>query len=163
LDQETGDHAILAQDACEPGLGPAGDPCQIKRVNVWTPPGSDGDPTQVRQGAQLAVTGVFEPDRDEDFLGETTEDRTDLRVPAAAARALDGHAAMTVTITNAGPLAADLPAITTSLKGFEKSEACRRDDPKVWWQWSFGGCGLARIAPGETRTVTLSGEVSPDR
>src|SRR4051794_36573643 len=128
FDQETGDHAVLSQDACDPSLGRGVDPCQIKRVNVWTPPGAQGDPQQVREGAQLAITGLFEPDLDQDLAGDTTEDRTDLRIAAKPSRDADGKLRIAVTIANAGPRVADLPQIETPLAG-AAIEGCRPFGP----------------------------------
>ena len=71
--------------------------------------GRRGRPDAGPPGRAAGVTGVFEPDLDEDLVGDTTEDRTDLRVSATGGRGADGRAQVTVTITNAGPLAADLP------------------------------------------------------
>ena len=157
LDQETGGHAILQQSACDPALGLGADPCQIMRVNIFTPPGGEGTPSEVRRGAKLAMTGVYESDRDEDFRGDLTEDRTDLRVSVVPSRDADGRLRAAVTVTDAGPLAADLPALETTLKG-AKWDACRPND--AWYQRAFG-CGLARIAPGESRTLTLTAD-APD-
>ena len=118
----------------------------------------DGQPDEVIPGTSLDVRPVTEPDLDEDQLGERTEDRTELRVSATGGRVDDGHGQVTVTVTNAGPLAADLPTVNTSLAS-RTSEGCRYDSSKLLYPWSFGDCGLSRIAPGESRTVTLTGEV----
>jgi hypothetical protein len=158
LDQEEGGHAILQQNACDPTLGQGGDPCQLMRVNIFTPPGGDGTPSEVRRGAKLTMTGVVEPDRDQDFLGDTTEDRTDLRVSAAPARDADGRLRVTVTVTNTGPLAADLPALETTVKGAEW-DGCK-PNASLWYLVGFG-CGVARLAAGESRTLTLTAD-APD-
>ena len=155
LDQETGEHAVLAQKPCDPSLGQWDDPCNLERVNVWTPPGAQGDPTQVRKAAKLAVRGIWEYDVDLDLAGDESEDRTDLRLSATTpARDRDGRVRIALTITNAGPRAADLPSVATSLADARiVDDTCRRE----MWRWRVDDiCLLSRsIASGESRTVTL--------
>jgi hypothetical protein len=158
IDQETGGHAILQQRACAPGLKLGGDPCELERVDVWTPPGAAGEPAEVRKGAKLTLTGVFESDRDEDLVGDQTEDRTDLRVTAVPSRDADGHLKLAVTVTNAGPLAADLPRIESPLGGRAKWDGCK---PGLSSWTPADVCALTRLAPGESRTVTATAD-APD-
>jgi hypothetical protein len=141
LVQETGSHALLRRDA-QGG----------RYLNV----ARDGQPDEHVDGARLALDAILEPDRDQDLLGDTTEDRTDLRVSAAMKRTDSRHAELAVTVTNAGPLAADLPRIVTSLPG-QASTNCLNNDPRLLWSLPFG-CGVGRLAPGESRTVTFMGD-----
>jgi hypothetical protein len=158
IDQETGGHAILQQRACVPELKFGGDPCDQERVDIWTPPGGEGEPTEVRKGAKLTMTGIFELDRDQDLVGDQTEDRTDLRVSAVPSRDADGHLKLTVTVTNAGPLAADLPRLESPLGGMTRWDGCK-PGPSLFTAADV--CGLERLAAGESRTVTATAD-APD-
>jgi len=162
IDQATGGHAIFAQfPYCNAGLGPEADPCRFMRVDVYTPPGGVGEPTEKLTGAHLAVTSLYEPDFDQDLAGDKTEDRTDLKVSAVPTRNADGTLKITVKITNAGPRTADLPSLTSPLAGAQP-EGCSTSLP--WYRYGpdLGGCSLAApIAVGETRTVIIN-DHSPD-
>ena len=153
FDQVTGEHAVLSQATCEPEKR-FNDPCSVMRVSVER----DGQATQTLLGAKLAVSGIFEVDRDEDLAGDTTEDRTDLKVTATSMRNTDGTLRIAATITNAGPRAADLPSLTTSLPG-AKIEGCRG-----YFEWWLPGdkCVLTTpLAAGESRTVGITAD-SPE-
>ena len=156
FDQVSGGHAVVLQDACNPAAGKWSDPCEIKRVNVFSPPGEAA--SQPLPGAQLAIKGIYESDIDQDLVGDQTEDRTDLRISAAAARATDGKLQITATVTNAGPRAADMPGISTPLKDVE-IEGCLKPGT-YWYSAVLNGCRLVKpIAAGETRTIVLTAPV----
>jgi hypothetical protein len=136
LIQETGGHAIVAAEST--GLG--------RRVVVKR----SGQADEQVAASHLTVTSVFEPDRDRDLRGDTTEDRTDLTVAAAPTRDGIGRLKVALTVTNAGPLPADLPLLTAT--------AARQP------RWADGGCTaassgnlcvLSPLAPGESRTMTF--------
>ncbi|MDA0163426.1 hypothetical protein OM076_24345 [Solirubrobacter ginsenosidimutans] len=149
LDQETGGHAILQQSTCVPSAFPGGDPCENTRVNVFNPPGGEGAPSEVRKGAKLAMEGVYEPDLDQDLVGDTTEDRTDLRISSAPAREVDGRLRIEVTVTNAGPLSADRPVLTAPvLAGGRWEGSCT---PIV----GYPTCVTPALAAGETRVFVF--------
>lgn len=153
FDQVSGGHAVVLQDACNPAAGDWVDPCKIKRVNVFSPPSEAA--SQPLPGAQLAVKAIYEADIDQDFVGDQTEDRTDLRISAVATRATDGKLRITATVTNAGPRAADMPGISTPLKDVE-IEGCLKPGT-YWYSAVLNGCRLVKpIAAGETRTVALT-------
>jgi hypothetical protein len=139
LVQTTGEHAVLRHDA------PA-----IQFVAV----AREGQPEERIAGARLAVRPVVQRDIDRDLVGDETEDRTDLRIATSAAREADGRARIVVTVANAGPLAADLPALTTKLAGARWEGDC---SPIAL----YPACAPRRLAAGETRTFVLRGDL-PD-
>lgn len=152
FDQEIGGHAVLEQRACNPAAGRYGDWCEIQRVNVW---GTGGDALEPLRGARLAIIGIFEPDADQDLVGDTTEDRTDLKLGAAEhTRGPDGTLRVAVPVTNAGPRTADLLRISTTVSD-AKVEGC---SPMATIRYPDSvQCTLASpIAPGTTRTVRLT-------
>ncbi|WP_157592584.1 hypothetical protein [Solirubrobacter soli] len=113
LDQETGGHAIAAQLTCEPGEG---DICDDQSVDVYRPVLGDGVMpdrrlAEVQRGRKLTIDAVSEPDSDEDLVGDTTEDRTNLRTTMRV-EPLGGHRLRAiVSISNAGPRTADRPRL----------------------------------------------------
>jgi hypothetical protein len=113
----------------------------------------EGQPDERIDGARIAIREVVERDRDQDKAGDETEDQTDLRAGSTRAR-------VAVTVTNAGPRAADLPAISTSLAN-ARFDSCRADSLAGFWVLGPGSCPVQRIAPGESRTVTVVGD-APD-
>jgi hypothetical protein len=162
IDQTTGGHAIVSRQACRPDLGRAGDPCQVDATNVFAgdpPPGSDGTPSATIAGAQLTITGIAEIDKDADLLGDATEDRTDLKITSAPLGPTSpGWAGWAVTITNAGPLQADLPSLATSFPGGTDAhwdQGCQPDDLPYVHSPDRRVCPLAALAPGASRTLTL--------
>ncbi|MDA0183281.1 gp58-like family protein [Solirubrobacter phytolaccae] len=160
FDQVTGGHAVVGQSVCDPSLGQWMDPCEIQRVNVFTTSTGEGAPTETLRGARLAITEIYEPDLDEDLVGDTTEDHTDLKVSATPSRDDAGNLRVALRITNAGPLAATVPRLVTDLAG-ARSDACPKT-PASPWPAQWRQCALDRpLAPGETRTVTLTRD-SPD-
>ncbi|HWK27839.1 MAG TPA: hypothetical protein VNS09_14845 [Solirubrobacter sp.] len=142
IEQTTGGHALIAREACQPELGRWADPCQLQSVKVLRPDGT----SESDDGARLTLVGLYEPDIDQDLAGDQTEDRTDLRVTAKR----ETNGAVTVTITNAGPRSADLPAAATTAPG-ARWEGCAK---RAVWPW-LPDCALDPIAPGASRTVTL--------
>lgn len=113
IDQTTGGHALIGRAPCRPEPGEWADPCEIQRVEVFAP-GDLAKPTDAIKGGRLALTGLSEPDLDRDLAGDKTQDRTDLRASATTTRGADGRLRTAVTVTNAGPRTADLPALLTT-------------------------------------------------
>jgi hypothetical protein len=153
LEQTTGGHQIVNRRPCQPEYGWWGDPCQIYRVDVLDPPGESW------AGAQLALTGITEVDLDEDLRGDATEDRTDLRMRAATSRDDDGRLRTTVVLTNAGPLAADRPALkAVSSPGISArwQNTCALESTQTLP--SRHSCVLEPLAAGASRTLTLISE-----
>lgn len=177
LDQQTGRHAIVRQNACSPELGRWADTCQLIGLDVWRPilpdgqaavppsPSGGGTPSsEQRPGQQLQLAHVSEVDVDGDLSGDVTEDRTDLVVTGEAVRGRDGRT--TITVANRGPRAADWPQLTV-------------DAPRDTTSWSWargwtpecapfsgrrfkmpptgGGswCDLPALAPGQSHTVSF--------
>jgi hypothetical protein len=148
LVQETGGHAVI-----KPEPDSSASEIIVSRA---------GQPDERIGHATLPIELLTEPDADEDGLGDTTEDRSDLRIAAAASREADGRGRLEVRITNAGPVTANLTGGTMS--------------PNPGWHWD--GCQtapdqpsclqLGNLAPGQTyvavtRTDTtgpITGEVS---
>jgi len=118
VDQTAGGHAILKAYACRPELGSFGDPCQIWSVQAFKgdpPPGTGGTPDETIAAASLAIETESARDMDSDLRPDLTEDSTDLRVTAAAPQTdRAGGLSVRVTLTNAGPLSADLPALAAA-------------------------------------------------
>ena len=117
LVQTTGSHAIVTPSS------------PLWRLDIQR----EGQADERRDGAALSIAVLTEPDTDVDQLGDRTEDRTDLRVSAVAA---GGRAE--VTVTNAGPLPANLPELRSDVPG-----KC---------DWS---CRLDPLAVGASRLVVL--------
>jgi hypothetical protein len=139
--QTTGAHAIVSRDGAVGGS--------------FLSVAREGQADERIDEARLTTSAIVEADKDEDLRGDSTEDRTDLRIAAHPVREADGRARIDVTVTNAGPLAADLPALTSTIAG-ARLDGC--PTPPVWTTLL---CGLPRLAPGETRTVALRGDL-PD-
>ena len=129
LVQSTGHHAVLERDA------PSYQYLKVAR---------DGQPEERIDGARLTAEMVLERDDDRDLLGDLTEDRTDLRLTAKAVREADERVRVDVTVTNAGPLAANLPRLeTASLPGARWEGTC------VWVllpPFCFGEARAGRVA-----------------
>jgi hypothetical protein len=135
LVQVTGEHAVVTKDA---GVS-ANEYLLVKR---------DGQADERIDGARLAVTALTEPDDDRDLRGDTTEDRTDLRLAGTAAREADGRLRIEVTVTNAGPLSADRPVLVApALVGGHWEGSC---DPTV----RYPAC-IAPLAVGESRAFVF--------
>lgn len=155
FDQVTGDHAVVTQSACNPPAGRYGDPCEVQRINVWSPIG--GDAAQPLRGARLAITGIFEPDIDQDLVGDTTEDRTDLKLEhVRPTRNPDGTLRVALDVTNAGPRTTDLLRIKTTVKDV-RVEGCT---PSTTITSPDGlQCFLTTpVAAGATGTVILTAD-----
>ena len=150
IEQTTGGHALIQRQPCAPELGDIGDPCQIMRVNL-------SPPHAALLGARLTIKEIVERDADEDFLGDETEDRTDLRLELDPRDGADGRTRVVVIVTNVGPLTAHLPSLTVDRPADPQFEegclpASRR--PIAW----LADCLLEPIAPGASRAVTLLAE-----
>jgi hypothetical protein len=164
LDQTTGGHALIDQASCDPAQG-RDDPCELQRIDVF----AAGDPANrigTQPGAKLAITGIFEADIDRDLVGDKTEDRTDLRLSTDAKRDADGRLRLSATITNAGPLVANFPTIQIGPLGIPLIHGRWQDGchhPSPWGPTADAGgtCRLTPLAVGESRTVTLVGDL-PD-
>jgi hypothetical protein len=112
----------------------------------WIDIKRDGQADERLDDSALAVTAVTEPDADVDLLGDRTEDRTDLRVGVSANRSA-GIARVEVTVTNAGPLTAHRPVLTSELAG-DWQTACQHHDPAQ-------SCLLPALAVGASHTMVL--------
>ncbi|WP_157592579.1 hypothetical protein [Solirubrobacter soli] len=111
----------------------------------------DGQADERIDDARLTTTLVTEPDKDGDLRGDLTEDRTDLRIATKATRDPDGRARIEVTLTNAGPLAADLPMLNAaSLPGL-RWETCT---PLT----IYPACITPRLDARASRTFLLLGD-----
>ncbi len=161
LDQETGGHAIVQTRPCAPEHGRWGDPCQL-----WTVDAAPGGQTA---GAHLNIEGIYEEDVDGDLLGDRTEDRTDLVVGTpVTSHAPDGRLRIDFPLTNKGPLPADAPLVAASgLSQKEWQGTCNWRgtsldflESELRYAFSLSTCGLAALAPGTTRTVTLFAAVT---
>jgi hypothetical protein len=143
LVQETGGHAIVVREACRPTIARSLDPCETRWLDVRRAGRED-----VRdRGAHLAITYNTEPDVDGDQLGDTTADRTDLRVSALPARTPGGSLRVDVTLTNAGSLPADRPSLAVSyLAGARIDGACLTPYPD---------CVTTPLGPGESRSFVV--------
>jgi hypothetical protein len=140
LVQSTGNHAVLERDAPS-----------YQYINV----AREGQPDEHIDGARLAADMVLERDSDRDLRGDWTEDRTDLRLSANAVREDDDRVRVEVTVTNAGPLAADMPRLeTTSLPGARWEGICTSI-------FSYPLCATTKLEPGESRLFRLRGDL-PD-
>jgi hypothetical protein len=148
LVQSTGGHAIVTREACRPDAGRSADPCEYKWVDILR----DGQPDERDRGAQLALTFNTEPDADSDLRGDLTEDHTDLRVSTKPSREADGRLRIEVTVTNAGPLAADLFSLdATPLAGARWEGACLPHS-------AFPHCLSTPLAAGESRVFVIRAE-----
>jgi hypothetical protein len=143
LVQTTGEHAIVTRQACRPGAGSYGDPCQ----NLFVDIAREGQADERVTGAQLALKALVEPDADGDLRGDTTEDRTDLQLTMLPTLAADGRWSVAVTVHNAGPLPADVPIAKVTGVPSRWQSGCTSE--------RTGTCSLAPLAVGETRTLTL--------
>jgi hypothetical protein len=155
--QTEGGQAILNRETCQ--ASPFEDPCETIRVVVKR----DGQPDEWLPGAWLPLSGVYEDDTDQDLAGDATEDRTDLKIAAAPSRDADGTLRVAVTITNAGPRAADLPQIETPLPG-ARIEGCRpfsQSSPE-WWLRIKQCVQSQSLAAGQSRTLAITAGANPD-
>jgi hypothetical protein len=145
LVQTVGGHAIVDREACQPTAPRYADPCETGWVTV----ARDGQADERLAGAQLTISGAYEPDVDRDLLGDISEDHTDLRLTVSPKRAANGRVMTAVTVTNAGPLVANGPRIDA------------KDLPLgTWWgdclpHMSFPVCAMTPLGPGESRTVIV--------
>jgi hypothetical protein len=116
-----------------------------------------------------AIEAISARDVDLDLLADDIEDRTDLRLSAAA----PGKRRVRVTLTNAGPLAADLPALgaASPTDHIPRGPSAPIDPEIGWagcrsrtstvWEWaSLEGsqahpCFPGRLPAGASRTFTL--------
>ncbi|MDW5597769.1 hypothetical protein VSS74_25680 [Conexibacter stalactiti] len=169
LDQQTGGHAIVAQDPCTPERGEMADPCQLTSLDTWTPILPDGvgaappesrrgdpPPTSRQPGQRLQIHETSEFDRDGDLAGDTTEDRTDLALQADAVRGRDGR--LTITVTNRGPRVADWPRLEIDRERVSGWEPACVTTPLPQFTWPHvggGGCRLPALAPGASQTISL--------
>jgi hypothetical protein len=108
----------------------------------------------------MAITGIVESDRDQDFAGDSTEDRTDLKLRATPTRDADGALQIAVAVTNAGPRTADLPSLSTPLADAQIT-GCRSAGPFTWYLISLQCVLPTPLAVGETRTLMVTSG-SPD-
>ena len=130
LEQATGGHAIITRTECRPESGPNNDPCQ----NVFVDIAREGQADERINGAQLAISPIYEPDADGDLRGDTTEDRTDLQLSLVPTLGADCRWRVAATVRNAGPLAADRPVLKAA------------GSPDL---------ALTPLAAGESRTLSL--------
>lgn len=147
--QESGGHAIAARGREDQSL-------VVRR---------EGQADERLPEARLTLERVTETDVDRDLLGDTTEDRTDLRITNTRFVFHDNQRiSTTIVVTNAGPLAADLLTL----------ETIRPDGFKGTWQNECGSvqpsmvngrdqCGVGRLAAGESRTFTYDSDNPPAR
>jgi hypothetical protein len=135
--QTTGSHAIVTREAAD---------------RQFLTVARDGQADERIDGARLTTSIIVEPDKDHDLRGDSTEDRTDLRVSAKPAREADGRARVEVTVANAGALAADLPALTTTVAGARWEGACAGIA-------LYPSCPTPRLEAGESRTFVLRGDL----
>ena len=172
IEQETGGHAITAQNRCSPEDGD-GDICASQSVDVYRPPLGGAIPdrrtaSEVQRGRQLTIEPITEPDVDRDGAGDETEDRTNLRA-SATTQPLGGHRrAFDVTVENAGPRTADRPLVKADLSPSPGlgawTPACVGEQPPFFPSANVGenrqqACTLAPLAAGASRTVRF---VVPD-
>jgi len=176
LDQQTGGHAIVRQEACTPELGRFADRCALVSLDAWAPilpDGATGAPPELQPGAtpptarepgrRLQISPVSEIDRDGDLAGDRTEDRTDLAVRADAVRGRAGR--LTIAVTNDGPRTADWPVVAIDRPGPDVWMPARgwtpecvaahdgRFAPLLTPAGTF--CSLPPLAPGASHTVSL--------
>ncbi len=136
LVQETGGHALVVPE--DTGLG--------RHIIVKR----DGQADERIDQSQLAITPVTEPDNDRDLLGDLTEDRTDLTLTAAPTRDAIGRLSVAVTVTNAGPLPANVQDLTAT--GVEQG----RWDTNCRNAQATKECMLLEpLAVGASRTITF--------
>jgi hypothetical protein len=167
IDQTTGGHAIVQTRDCRPELGEGDDPCRLWSVDVYRSDPPNGTPDERMAGASLNVEGVFARDVDSDLLADETEDRTDLRLSAAAPETdRSGELSLRVTLTNAGPLAADLPTLMASSPTLTAStpkdavirwSGCSPEALTIWVLPLRGGrpCFAGALPAGHSRTFML--------
>jgi hypothetical protein len=150
LVQETGDHAVL-QSAPSAWQGQASN---------WVVVSRDGQPDQRIDYATFFVKLIYEADRDEDGVGDETEDRTDLRVSTATAREPDGRARLEITLTNAGPLTAGIPdAVMTGYDAWRWDTVCNPTSMFTDCRFIKPGQSVVMVAHSDTRGA-VAGDIS---
>ena len=97
------------------------------------PPGTDPDRRQaeVQRGGSLTIERVTEADADGDLAGDRTEDRTNLRAGLTQRPLSRGHREYAITIENAGPRVADLPAGGAALLPAHRQRPVRDGMPEA--------------------------------
>lgn len=160
IDQEVGGHAIVGRQTCAPEMNRK-DLCALPFLDVLTGD-PDGTPAE-RRDTPLAITAITETDLDQDLLGDRTEDRTDLQAGAGpTTRGADGRLRTPVTITNRGPLQADVPLFetTSDAEGLDPVALVRAD--RDGWE---SGCvhRALMFRPGKDLCVTVPLAVGASR
>lgn len=118
LDQASGGHALLREHPPAPEAGEWADPRRLHAVDVWRPPladGAAGGHQERRQGQELAVSVVLEPDVDADGYGDETQDLADLRVVSRRLQRGRGRTTFALAVQNRGPRTAHQPRLSLRL------------------------------------------------
>jgi hypothetical protein len=145
LDQQTGGHAIVGPAPCD---APE-EPCSATLESfvpalAGTASPARARPSERREGRQLTLQALSEPDADRDLAGDRSEDVSDLRVRARRA----GSRTVAITVRNAGRRTADLPRVGVDAAG-------------RWRECALSGldghgrpaCRLRALAPGASARV----------
>ncbi|HEY3189834.1 MAG TPA: hypothetical protein VGJ70_20255 [Solirubrobacteraceae bacterium] len=159
LDQEVGGHAIVQSHPSEPSQGPYADPHELYALDVFRPVLSDdatrGENAERRDGEELLLQVIGEPDSDCDRLGDKTQDGGDLRLLGARVRSVrGGQVVVAVRVRNAGSTVRDLPRIEGSTSDF-----LRIDCPRTPNRLAPGGEEVLEMtvpAPGPDRVRVKS-------
>ncbi|HEX8106002.1 MAG TPA: hypothetical protein VF533_25520 [Solirubrobacteraceae bacterium] len=158
LDQEAGGHAVVWTHPAEPDL----DPPQPDAVDVFRPPLPDGARdvryTERRKGQELAISGIIEVDRDEDHLGDETQDLGDLKLLRAwVAGRRNGALTVRARVRNVGTTVRDQPQIRWPRSAYGR--ICVGAGPKDFYL----PCPAPRLRPGAEGVLRLRLEGPPTR
>ena len=152
LDQEAGGHAIVRKrDGDSPGTS-----AKDFSMEVFRPPLADDakgvQPDERLEGRHLMIGGVFEPDSDEDLVGDKTEDVGDLTALRArfTEKRDDGTWVLTARVRNSGATVRHLPHIVRP----QSSGGWSCVDPATIA--TFRSCGATPIAPGAEADVRVA-------
>lgn len=157
LAQSAGGHAVVWREACDPALAPWANACDAWHVDI----DRDGQLRETWDGAGLALAAVDEPDIDADLRGDRTEDRTDLSLSTRATWAPDGKVRIALTVSNAGPLTADLPYLASERLDRAPAASWPLPCPATYQallaaaRGGHNACLLPPLSPGGQQTVTL--------
>ena len=147
IEQQAGGHAIIATYPSQPGRDEHNDPFRLNVLDIFRPVLPDGaagiSASERIQGQGLRVRQFSEPDLDQDDLGDTTQDRGDLRVLRASVTARGrGQIVIRATVRNVGTTLRHLPRII--IPAGRRWECEPRSRNTV----SASQCGAPALRPG---------------